>query len=119
MMLVLAFDLIAEARRKILFVPDHYIDVLSQIAVHFLCLDLTADGPPERVAIIKIVRDYGAVFFCDLHRFLGDIRRRFGQRAKDAAGMKPPCALLTKGLFPIDVASLELRDSRMPAVGTS
>src|SRR5215204_2951313 len=119
MMFVLAFDLIAETGREILFVPDHHIDVLGQITVHFLCLGLPADGLPERVAIIKVVRDYGAMFFGDLHRLPRDVGCRFRQRAKDAAGMKPSRTFLTKNLFPIDVAPLELRDGRVTAVRTS
>src|SRR5258706_6608048 len=115
-MFVLPFDLVAETGRKILFVADHYIDVAGEVAIDFLSLRLAADGLPERIAIVEIIRDDRAVFFCDLHRFLGDLGRRFGKCAEDPAGVKPTSTFLAKYLFPIDVALFKLRNGGMPTV---
>src|SRR5215510_6111146 len=55
----------------------------------------------------------------DLHGLARDERRGFGQRAEDAAAMKPSRALLAEDLLPIDVARPELRHGGVAAVRAS
>src|SRR5262249_47189332 len=55
----------------------------------------------------------------DLHGLASDERRGFGQRAKDAAAMKPSDALLAEDLPPIAVARPELRHRGVAAVRTA
>src|SRR4030095_5737205 len=55
----------------------------------------------------------------DLHGLARDERRGFGQRAADAAAMKPARALLAEDLLPIDVARPELRHGGVAAVRAS
>ena len=45
--LIIALNLEAQARGKILFVANHDIDILSYFLVHFLSLCLTADCAPH------------------------------------------------------------------------
>src|SRR5262245_43430976 len=54
-----------------------------------------------------------------LHVLARDERRCFGQRAEDAAAMKPSRALLAEDLLPIDVARPELRHGGVAAVRAS
>src|SRR5262245_66264566 len=54
-----------------------------------------------------------------LHGLARDERRGFGQRAEDAAAMKPPRALFAEDLLPIDVARPELRHRGVTAVRAS
>src|SRR5262245_31069121 len=54
-----------------------------------------------------------------LHGLARDERRGFGQRAEDAAAMKPPRALFAEDLLPIDVARPELRHRGVAAVRAS
>jgi hypothetical protein len=49
-----------------------------------------------------------------------DERRRFGQRAEDAAGVEPARARGGRRIsVPVDVAGLELRNRGVPAIGAA
>src|ERR1700675_2159790 len=57
--------------------------------------------------------------FCSLHRFQGNFRRCRRERAENATGMKPACAVLSKNLIPINFGGLQLRNCRVPAIVTA
>src|SRR5215470_7689260 len=54
-----------------------------------------------------------------LHRFASDFARRLGKRAVNSACVKPPDALFAENVIPIDVARLQLRSSRVTAIGAA
>src|SRR2546423_15249132 len=98
MVLVLPLDLVTEAGGKVLFIADHHIHKSTEVAIYLLRLCLTTDGPPQRISVIQIVRDNGAVLFCDLHRFFRDIWCCFGYRTKVAASVLPSGTFISKDL---------------------
>mgnify|MGYP002517474059 CR=1 FL=1 len=51
-----AFDRDAERRREVLLVADHDVHILGDFAVDLLGLGLSADGLPERSAIVEVAR---------------------------------------------------------------
>src|SRR5215210_3552034 len=117
-MLVQALHLETERRSEVLLVADHHVHERGQRAVDFLGPRLTANRLPERVSVIEIIRDERTVSFGRLHRLARDLGRRLRERAEYAARVKPTRALLAKDTLPINIARLELRDSRVASVRT-
>ena len=119
--LIHALDLDSESRRKVLLVADHYIHILCDLAVDLLGLGLSADGLPERSAIVEIVGRNCAVLLCRLESLDCNFSGRGGESREDAARVEPAHAFLSEELFPVDHAGLELGDCGKAAVraGTS
>jgi hypothetical protein len=59
----------AEAGGEVLFVANHDVNILGDLAVDLLGFGLSADGLPKARAIVKIVRNDGAVLLGDLAGF--------------------------------------------------
>ncbi len=112
-----ALDLEAERGGEVLLVADHDIDVLGDLAVHFLRLVEAADGLPERGTVVEIVGDDGAVFVGGLDGLDREGGGGFGERGVDAAGVEPAHAEFAEDVIPVDVAGLELRGGGVAAVG--
>src|SRR5438552_8885361 len=109
----------AERGGEIFFIAEHHVDKGCQRAIYFLRFRFSSDGFPERTAIIQIVRDDGSRTLGRFHRLPRHVRSRFRQRSTNTAGMKPARAFLDKDSFPIDLAGLEVRNRRVPAIRTS
>ncbi len=107
----------AEGCGEVLFVADHDIDILGDLAIHFAGLGLAADGFPERGSVIEVVTHNRAVLFGGGDRFDGDLRGGFGQSSKDATGVEPAGAELAEDVVPIVVAGFELRGGAVATVG--
>ena len=114
--LVDAFDRDAERRREVLLVADHDVHVLRDLAVDRLRLLLSADRLPEARAVVEVIARHRAVLLGRLERLDRDLGRRLGKRREDAARVEPAHALLPEQRVPVDVAGLQLRDGRQPAV---
>ena len=112
-----ALHLEAEGSGEVLFVADHHVDVLRDLAIDLLSLLQAADGFPERGTVVEIVGDDRAVLVCGLDGFDGEFGGRVGKRGEDAAGVKPAHAELAEDVIPVDVAGLELRRGGVAAVG--
>src|SRR5262249_32841403 len=115
-MLVQPLYLQAKRRGEIFLVADHDVYVRSQASVNLLGTLLAANTLPQRLAIIKIIRNYGAVFARRAHGFQSYIRRGFREGAEDTAGMEPTSAALAEDFVPIDLGWLELGDRRMAPI---
>src|SRR5437660_4166448 len=116
MTFVQSLDLEAQSSGEVFFVAEHHVDKGSERAIYFLRFRFSSDGFPERAAIIQIVRDDGSRALGRFHRFSRHLRSCFRERAENAAGMKPTRAFFDKDFFPIDLAGLEVRNRRMPAI---
>ena len=108
-----------ESGGKIFFVAEHNVDVGSEQAIHFLGAGFAANGFPERVAVVQVVRNDGAVFARGLHGFGSDFRSGGRKSAEDTAGVKPARAEFAEDIFPIDVAGFQLRDRSVAAIGAA
>src|SRR5713101_4404809 len=115
-MLVHAGNFVAESGGEVFFVAEHYVYVRGDAAVHFLGLLFAAERFPEGGAIVEIVGDDDTMALGGLHGFDGDFRRGGGQRAENAAGVKPTGALLAEDLIPIDIAFFQVGDGSMAAI---
>ena len=107
----------AEGCCEILFVADHHIDILGDLAIHLAGLGLTADGFPERGSVIEVVAHNRAVLLGGSYRFDGDLRGGFGQSGKDATGVEPTGAELAEDVIPVVVSGFELRGGAIATVG--
>ena len=119
MTFVQSLDLEAQSSGEVFFVAEHHVDKGSERAIYFLRFWFSSDGFPERAAIIQIIRDDGSRALGGLHCFSCYLRSCFRQRAKNPAGVKPARALFDKDCFPVNLAGLELRNGRVPAIRTS
>src|ERR1700754_54185 len=119
MMFVEPLDFETQRGGEVFFIADHHVDEWGQFAVNSDRSFAATDRTPQRVAIIKIVRNDRAVFLRRFHRLARDSRCCFRQRTEDAAGVKPARAFVTEDLVPIDIAGLELRHGRVTAIGTT
>ena len=75
----------AERRREVLLVAEQHVDERHQRPVDLARLHLAADRPPERIAVVEVVRHAGAVLVRLFHRGVRDRRRPLRQRAEHAA----------------------------------
>ena len=107
----------AEGCCEVLFVADHDIDILGDLAIHLAGLGLTADGFPERGSVIEVVAHNRAVLLGSGDRFDGDLCGGFGQSGKDATGVEPTGAELAEDVVPVVVAGFELRGGAVSTVG--
>jgi hypothetical protein len=112
-----AFDVKAEAGGEVLLVADQHVDVLHQATVDFLGLFLPAEVLPQAGAVVEVVGDDRAVLFGGDHGLLDHVRRGFGEAGVDSARVEPARAIAAEDPLPVDVAALQLRNRRVPAVG--
>ena len=68
-----AFDLDAEHGGEVFFVAEQQVDFADEGAVDFLRLGFAADGFPERVAVVEVVGDEGALAAGCIHGFGGNV----------------------------------------------
>ena len=107
----------AEGCCEILFVADHDIDILGDLAVHLAGLGLAADGFPERGSVIQVVAHNRAVLLGSGDRLDGDLCGGFGQSGKDAACVEPAGTELAEDVVPVIVPGFELRGGAVSTVG--
>ena len=111
-----ALDLEAEGGGEVLLVADHHVDILGDLAVHFLGLLEAADGLPEGRAVVQVVGDDGAVLLRGLDGLDGGLRGGLGEGREDAARVEPADAELAEEVLPVEVAGLDLRGRGVAAV---
>ena len=111
-----ALDLEAEGGGEVLLVADHHVDILGDLAVHFLGLLEAADGLPEGRAVVQVVGDDGAVLLRGLDGLDGGLRGGLGEGREDAARVEPADAQLAEEVLPVEVAGLDLRGRGVAAV---
>src|SRR5207302_9043623 len=111
-----ALDLKSEGRGEVFFVADHHVDVRCQFAIDLRRACLAADRLPQRVTVVEVIADDGAVLArCD-HRFFRNFGLRLAQRAEDTAGMEPPRTFPAEDRVPVDLTRLQLAYSRVSTV---
>src|ERR1035437_8776366 len=98
-----ALDLESQRSSEVLFVANHDIDVRRQLAIDFGGARLPANRLPQRVAVVQVVADHGAVLARRHHRLLAHLGRRLTQRAEYSARMQPARAFPAKDLVPVDL----------------
>ena len=110
-------ELEAERRREVFLVAEQHVDERHQRPVDLARLHLAADRPPERIAVVEVVRHARAVLVRLLHRRARDRGRALGQRAEHAAGVEPARRRAPpNSCCPVDVAGLHLRHRGVAAV---
>src|SRR5262245_43825227 len=80
---------------------------------------MTAEGAPERLAVVEIERHDRLPVLRGLHRLARHLGRLVGQRAEDAARVQPPRALALEDRGPVDVAGFQLRNGGVAAIGAT
>src|SRR6185437_7649002 len=100
---------------QVLFIADQHIDVLDDLAKHFMSTLGSADSLPELLAIVQIERADNTGSACRFERFDQQLGGRFGQSGEDSAAMEPANALTEDGL-PVKVARLQQRSRFVAAV---
>jgi len=115
-----AFELDAQHGGEVFFVAEQDVDLADEVAVDLLGFGLAADGFPERVAVVEVVRDDGAGGAGRVHGFGGDLGGGGGEGGEDSAGMQALRTVLgAEDCGPIEVAWGELADGGVAAVGTA
>ena len=114
----LEFD--AEHGGEIFFVAEEEVDFANESAVDFLRFCFAADRAPERVAVVEIVGDEGAVSAGGVHGFGRHVSGGSGQRGEDAAGVQALRAvLISEDVGPGKVTGFDLADGGVAAVAAT
>src|SRR4051812_10474182 len=108
-MFIGTLDVEAEACGEVLFVADHDVDVLRDVAVHALCAFLAALAFPQGCAVVQIIGDHGTVLLRHFDRFDNCLSGIRCQCCKDSTCMEPAHTFLSENLLPVHLTGLDLR----------
>ena len=114
--LVISFDLEAEAGSEIFLIADHDVDIFCHFLIDFLSLLQTADRAPHGRTIVQVVGDDCAVLLCSLAGSNDGLAGLLGESSVDAAGVQPSDTEFTEDIVKIEISRGCLGDRSVRAV---
>ncbi len=102
-----ALDLEAERGSEVLFVSEHDVDVLRDLAVDLPAFLSAAAVLPERGPVVEVIADHRTVLVGRLHGVDEHIGGGIGEGRVDSASVEPAHPLLAEETVPVDVTALE------------